>query len=220
LTPLSEHFLQDPLPCPSDPATAFASIAAALVDTGWGVFTGLMPDPLVRRLADSAQSLETYRQAGVGRHTDSQLNPFVRRDRIVWIDGREPAGRDWLHWTEGLRVHLNRTLMLGLTSFESHFACYESGAFYRKHVDAFRGEANRVVSVVCYLNDAWLPGDGGELVLYDESGSELGRFPPVLGTVAVFLSEQFPHEVLPARAPRYSLAGWFRRRAELPLDNV
>jgi Predicted proline hydroxylase len=33
---------------------------------------------------------------------------------------------------------------------------------------------------------------------------------PQMGTLAVFLSERFPHEVLPARADRYSIAGWFR----------
>jgi SM-20-related protein len=33
---------------------------------------------------------------------------------------------------------------------------------------------------------------------------------PLHGTVVVFLSEEFPHEVLPASRDRYSIAGWFR----------
>jgi hypothetical protein len=33
------------------------------------------------------------------------------------------------------------------------------------------------------------------------------------GTLVVFLSDRFPHEVLPARRERLSLAGWFRRRS-------
>jgi SM-20-related protein len=33
---------------------------------------------------------------------------------------------------------------------------------------------------------------------------------PQMGTLVVFLSERFPHEVLPAHADRYSIAGWFR----------
>lgn len=217
---MQDPSLQDPLPCLPDPHAAFERIATGLVEAGWGVFTGLMPNGLIAPLADLARSLGRYRAAGVGRQQHAQLNRFVRRDRIVWIDDAEPAGRQWLSWAEGLRVHLNRTLMLGLSSFESHFACYPPGAFYRRHLDAFRGEANRIVSVVCYLNEGWLPGDGGELVLFDETGVELGRFPPTLGTLAVYLSEQFPHEVLPTRVNRYSLAGWFRCRAELPLANV
>ena len=33
---------------------------------------------------------------------------------------------------------------------------------------------------------------------------------PSFGSVAIFLSEEFPHEVLPATRDRYSIAGWFR----------
>jgi SM-20-related protein len=33
------------------------------------------------------------------------------------------------------------------------------------------------------------------------------------GTLVVFLSERFEHEVLPTARARVSLAGWFRRRA-------
>ncbi|HDX9011350.1 TPA: 2OG-Fe(II) oxygenase, partial [Aeromonas dhakensis] len=30
------------------------------------------------------------------------------------------------------------------------------------------------------------------------------------GRLVLFLSEEFPHEVLPANQERYSIAGWFR----------
>ena len=33
---------------------------------------------------------------------------------------------------------------------------------------------------------------------------------PNFGTIVVFLSEEFPHEVLPALRDRYAIAGWFR----------
>jgi SM-20-related protein len=33
---------------------------------------------------------------------------------------------------------------------------------------------------------------------------------PQLNTLVLFLSERFPHEVLPAKRVRYSLTGWFR----------
>jgi SM-20-related protein len=34
--------------------------------------------------------------------------------------------------------------------------------------------------------------------------------PPKNGTLVLFLSEEFPHEVLVAKKTRYSIAGWFR----------
>ncbi|MDX1466999.1 MAG: 2OG-Fe(II) oxygenase, partial [Halomonas sp.] len=38
---------------------------------------------------------------------------------------------------------------------------------------------------------------------------------PQAGTFACFLSDSVPHEVLPTRLPRSSIAGWFRRNASL-----
>ncbi|MEF1189887.1 2OG-Fe(II) oxygenase, partial [Vibrio parahaemolyticus] len=39
---------------------------------------------------------------------------------------------------------------------------------------------------------------------------EIATIPPRGGRLLVFLSEQFPHEVLPTNAQRFSIAGWFR----------
>ena len=91
---------------------------------------------------------------------------------------------------------------------------YDVITFYKRHVDAFRGQANRVLTTVLYLNHDWLPTDGGQMVLYPETGDgELARIEPAMGTLAVFLSEEFPHEVLPANRDRFSIAGWYRVNA-------
>ena len=112
---------------------------------------------------------------------------------------------------------LNRALFLGLFEYEAHFAHYPPGAFYRRHLDSFRGRANRVVSTVGYLNPDWPEDGGGEMVLYapDEPEREVARVRPSAGTFACFLAERVPHEVLPTRLPRASIAGWFRRNASL-----
>ena len=56
----------------------------------------------------------------------------------------------------------------------------------------------------------WKAEDGGELVLYrGEEDSQGMRVSPSWGTIVVFLSEEFPHEVLPANRDRYSIAGWY-----------
>lgn len=149
--------------------------------------------------------------AGIGRDEQHMLNNFVRTDEICWITGESEAGRQWLDWTGALQKFLNQRLFLGLFSFESHFAHYAPGAYYKRHLDAFKGEANRVLSLVVYLNPSWIPEYGGELVLYTGKDSEENiRVLPLFGTVVSFLSEDFPHEVLPASQDRYSVAGWFR----------
>lgn len=210
-TPLFETS-SEPVASPGD------EIAAALTKFGWGVFHHFAPVPLCDALLSRATEIETYRKAGVGRQKARRLNRFIRRDRTAWIEGRATAETDWLNWAEQLRVDLNRTLYLGLDGFESHFSHYPPGAFYRKHVDVFKGSSNRVVSLVVYLNPDWSLADGGQLALYDQADNELGKFPPTMGTVVVFFSDYFPHEVLTTTGDRYSVAGWFRRREELPVS--
>jgi SM-20-related protein len=38
---------------------------------------------------------------------------------------------------------------------------------------------------------------------------------PTAGTLVLFESERFVHEVLPAADKRYSIAGWFRKNASI-----
>ena len=150
----------------------------------------------------------------MGRGANFKHNPFVRSDSICWITGEQPVCQSWLNWSAALQQYLNQRLLLGLFSFESHFACYQPGDFYRRHYDAFRGGSNRVLSLVAYLNPGWSTDDAGELVLYSDDQDHVGtRVVPLLGTVVVFLSEAFPHEVLAASRERWSIAGWYRRNA-------
>lgn len=191
----------------------FAAIAADLRATGYSVNPAALAPALSGALREQVVALppSQFRRAGVGRQQQHRFNRFVRTDDICWITGESPTGAAWLRWAAALQHYLNRHLLLGLFSFESHYAHYAPGDFYRRHYDAFRGEANRMVSLVLYLNPGWGPQDGGELVLYrDEADREGLRVTPLLGTVVAFLSEEFPHEVLPAARHRYSIAGWFR----------
>jgi SM-20-related protein len=187
----------------------FDTIAQDLVTQGFSVQPNALPPELAQSLQQQAQATD-FCKAGIGRNSDHALNDTIRSDEICWITEATEAGAHWLNWAEALKTYLNQRLFLGLFSFESHFAHYAPGDFYKKHVDAFRGETNRVLSLVVYLNEDWQAEHGGELVIYNEHGDELHRVSPELGTIVVFLSEEFPHEVLPAQRDRYSIAGWFR----------
>lgn len=191
----------------------FEMIAANLTEKGYSITPNGLPADLAQGLLLHASAMPQHQfdPAGIGRDQEQILNRFVRSDEICWINGESPVGTQWLDWARSLQVFLNRRLYLGLFSFESHFAHYGPGDFYKRHYDAFRGEANRILSLVVYLNPGWGPDDGGELVLYRSDEDREGiKVTPALGTVVVFLSEDFPHEVLPASRDRYSIAGWFR----------
>ncbi|WP_444890413.1 2OG-Fe(II) oxygenase [Microbulbifer sp. DLAB2-AA] len=193
--------------------TLFAHIARDLTEQGYSIRHAALPESLSSALFTYQQEMngEKFIDAGVGRGDDYLRNEFVRTDEICWITGESATGSDWLSWAGQPQVYLNRHLFLGLFSFESHFAHYRPGDYYKRHYDAFRGEANRVLSLVVYLNPGWSTADAGELVLYKDEQDRVGtKVMPLMGTVVTFLSEEFPHEVLPANRDRYSIAGWFR----------
>lgn len=191
----------------------FEHIASDLIEKGYSINPNALPPALTESLLQQLQEMNKaqFEKAGIGRESDHTMNEAVRSDEICWISGESDAGRDWLNWSLELQQYLNRRLFLGLFSFESHFASYQKGDFYKRHLDAFKGQTNRVLSMVVYLNKDWLPEDQGELVLYkSESDQEGIKVSPTFGTVVIFLSEEFPHEVLPAQRERFSIAGWFR----------
>lgn len=182
--------------------------------------TNIFPNNLIGQLKDRLLSLETMhalRSAGIGRGSQHVQNSNVRSDEILWLGQSDPVEAEFLNWMEQLRVGLNRRLFLGLFDFECHFAIYNEGAYYRRHVDAFLGQRNRVVTTVFYLNDDWKPEDGGELLMFADCGiagsdadNPIDVISPVAGKMVIFMSDRYPHEVLPARRKRYSIAGWFR----------
>lgn len=190
----------------------FSLIAQDLETKGYSIRPGALSEELMNSLIIHQQEeADSFKKAGIGRTDNFQINDFVRTDKICWITGETQSGKQWLDWAAGLQSHLNRRLFLGLFSFESHFAHYAPNDYYKKHYDAFRGEANRVLSIVAYFNPNWTSADGGELVMYMDDEDKTGiKVQPHSGTLVTFLSEEFPHEVLPTNRDRYSIAGWFR----------
>lgn len=204
-------FLQGPL---------LQLIVDDLADQGWSQQDAFLPDALVAQLATECRARDAAGKlaaAAIGRGDGQAVREGIRGDRIQWIEpGQCEACDQYLAALDTLRRLINRSLYLGLEDFEGHFALYPPGAFYQKHLDRFRDDDRRTVSAVFYLNRDWPAAQGGELRLYlpDERTLDL---PPLAGRLVVFLSGEFPHEVLPASHERLSLTGWFRRRGDAPL---
>jgi SM-20-related protein len=189
------------------------TVMDALPSDGYVVIDDALPDALARALQQRILAIKNtgdLKKAGIGRRQDHTIARNIRQDCIQWMDRSDASESGWLTAMERLRGCANRELLLGLFEYESHFAHYPPGAGYKKHYDAFKGQSNRVLSTVYYLNENWQPGDGGELAIYDDEGQLITQVQPVLNRLVIFLSEEFPHEVLPAKNHRYSIAGWFR----------
>ena len=188
-------------------------IAEALAERGFIHLQHLLPQWLVVQLMHEAKRLAAFefKPAGIGRNNSQQLNTQVRTDSTLWLSNNSVIQQAYLDWMEQLRMGLNRRLFMGLFDFECHFSHYSTGDFYQRHLDAFKGRSNRILSSVFYLNPHWSENDGGELLLYaDEQPSPLLIVPPRFNSGILFLSDVFPHEVLASQCDRFSIAGWYR----------
>lgn len=188
----------------------YSKIADALVEDGHIIIPHAINKELSLNLLTHAKKTKNYKTAAISRAAKKQVNPTKRRDKIRWMDEDNGVQSEFLNFANGLKEYLNRELFMCITYFESHFALYEKGDFYETHLDAFKNSTNRIVTVVYYLNEEWSEELGGELVIYDENDNILKKVSPNLNTLVVFLSDKFPHEVLPPKRRRHSIAGWFR----------
>jgi SM-20-related protein len=183
----------------------FVLIAEALP---MALTTGLLQE-WQRRYATGAAA-----PAQIGKGHQQHKAQLIRSDQIHWLTTADPqpdviaffaAVRRWSHV-------VNQSLFLCINAFECHFACYEPGAFYQKHRDCFQSDNGRRLSLVFFLNHDWQSTDGGELVLYHPDSEEqiLAVIAPTFGTLVLFDSQRFPHEVRPTKRQRLSLTGWFK----------
>lgn len=192
-------------------------ITEQLADAGWCVMPGFVSEVEVAALREeclAAYDAGGFHAAGVGRG-QAQIHSEVRGDRILWVDEAQagPALRAMLGRFEELRQAVNQSLFLGLFELELHFAVYPPGGGYQRHLDRFRDDDRRSLTVILYLNEPdWSEADGGLLRFWPQEDAVPLDILPAGGTLVTFLSERFWHEVLPARRQRLSLTGWFRRR--------
>jgi SM-20-related protein len=195
----------------------YGAIATGLGARGYVVLDDALPAALLSLLdADCVDDASgTFAPSGMGRDLQRSTDVDVRGDVVSWLDHGRAADHSYLDLMNDLRSALNERLYLGLLDYECHYAIYGAGARYAKHLDSLVGRKNRVLSTVVYLNSAWALADGGELVLYRGSApAAIARILPQPGLMVMFLSEDFPHEVLAATRSRHSIAGWFSGRAQ------
>lgn len=194
-------------------------ITSGLADRGFVVVLGFLARAAVTALRAEGvrrRAAGEFHAASVGRAGGEQRDTSIRGDSICWLDadGATAPERALLVHLDALRSALNGALLLDITALEAHYACYLPGGRYVRHVDRFRDNDARVISLVLYLNDDWHDVDGGALRIYatptaDAPACEVS---PRGGTLVAMRSEAIEHEVLPATTERWSIAAWMRRR--------
>ncbi|GGE93026.1 SM-20-related protein [Chishuiella changwenlii] len=161
---------------------------------------------------------QDFHQAAIGNSQNEQIVKSIRGDKILWIDESKMTETEEIFFSKINHFidYLNRTCYMGIEESEFHYAIYPEGTFYQRHVDAFKNDDRRTLSMVFYLNDEdWKDDFGGQLTLFlpDENNKEKELdILPLAGRLAIFDSKTIPHEVKKVNKPRYSITGWLKTR--------
>ena len=178
-----------------------------------GIDAHFLSIPLAASLQSNLIALFDAKQlhhAGIGNDTIQEHDKTVRGDMIYWLDRKhdDQVENSFFDLIDAFVLHLNSTCYTGITGYEFHYARYEAGSFYKKHLDQFRSNDSRKYSMIIYLNKDWKTADGGELCIHQNGGSQ--NISPDNGKGVFFKSNELVHEVMLTHKARMSITGWLK----------
>lgn len=200
----------------------YEQAALEISERGYHIIDGFLSAAEVGNILATIQAEEAegaFGPAGIGQGRDFQRDRTIRRDKIRWIDHNAPPASciPYFERLNDLIRYLNRTCYLGIRDMEMHFAVYQTGGFYKRHLDVFQRGQSRKLSAICYLNPNWAATDGGALKLYLPQANgreETIKVLPHAGRLMLFESHAIEHEVQVAHRERFSITGWLKDEAQ------
>lgn len=155
---------------------------------------------------------EALKSAGIGNNTKLLKDKLFRSDKIFWLDKshNDIHENSFFDLMDDFVQYLNRTCYAGIVDYEFHYALYEKGSFYKRHLDQFKNDNKRAFSMIMYLNVNWKEGDGGELCVYFPNHDQI--ITPTNGKCVFFKSDELEHEVLLSHQMRMSVTGWLKTK--------
>ena len=149
--------------------------------------------------------------AGTGNKTIILHDKLIRSDKIYWLDAvhKNPHEDNFFKLMDSFVTYLNATCYTGISGYEFHYTLYETGSYYKRHIDQFRNDDSRVYSMIMYLNPDWQLSDGGQLRIHNKGNWQ--SISPTNGKCVFFKSNELVHEVLITHQPRLSITGWLKR---------
>jgi SM-20-related protein len=192
----------------------FETLISSYLDTKVGMVPDFISEELAENLVQRLFELKEQnllKAAGIGNVAKLTHNAEIRSDAIYWLDrnNNNEFENQFLDQVDAFVTYLNRSCYTGITGYEFHFALFDKGSFYRKHLDQFQNNSSRQFSMITYLNQNWQPEDGGELCIYDEA--KIQKVTPNNRKTVFFKSDELVHEVLETNKARLSVTGWLRR---------
>ena len=193
----------------------FEGIIDGILSNGYGICDDFLTknevENLLKAFSERYQK-GLFKEASIGKQSEVQKDLQIRGDEILWLenDSVDISERVLLDRNQEFINYLNQTCYLGISDSEIHFAKYEIGKFYRRHRDTFQAQKGRVLSVIYYLNQDWIPANGGNLIIYTNVDNiEIPiTIAPLAGRLICFESAKLDHEVTETFKERLSVTGW------------
>lgn len=178
-----------------------------------GIAHNFLSEVLAANLKQNLYTLiseNKLQEAGIGNKKNLHNNNTVRSDVIYWLDKKhnDIHENSFFELMDAFVDFLNTTCYTGITGYEFHYAMYDKGSFYKRHLDQFKNSQSRAFSVIMYLNENWQTEDGGELCIYHQASEQI--IEPMNGKCVFFKSSELEHEVLVSHQQRMSITGWLR----------
>ena len=191
----------------------FETIIDSFLENRVGLTDDFLNEDLSSKLKENLLLLlldEKFKVAGIGSKSNLVTNQLIRSDIIYWLDRKHNNIHEnsFFDLIDLFVEYLNRTCYTGITGYEFHYAYYEKGSSYKKHLDQFKDNQNRAYSMIMYLNTNWNPSDGGQLCIYHQDFSQI--ISPINGKCVFFKSSELEHEVLLNHKSRMSITGWLK----------
>jgi SM-20-related protein len=191
----------------------FDSLINSFIETKVGITENFLSPQLAADLKANLQALYADQQlqtAGIGNDSAFLQDKLIRNDKIYWLDRAHNDVHEnaFFDLMDSFVSFLNKECYTGITSYEFHYALYEKGSFYKKHLDQFQSNKSRAFSMIMYLNTDWEEKDGGELCIYHDDAMQMVS--PTNGKCVFFKSSELLHEVLLTHKPRLSITGWLK----------
>lgn len=192
---------------------AFEAIISSFLGNRVGLRNNFLNEDLAKNLRENLLHLlfeKQFKVAGIGNNSKLITNQSIRSDIIYWLDRKHNNSHEnsFFDLIDEFVAYLNKTCYTGITGYEFHYAYYDTGTFYKRHLDQFKDNSSRAFSMIMYLNNNWSASDGGELCIYHQDVPQI--IAPINGKCAFFKSSELEHEVLLSHKPRMSITGWLK----------
>ena len=192
----------------------FDLLIDSYMDTKVGIDVGFLNKELCDGLRQNILQLQRENKmttAGIGNLEVKDAGQKMRGDKIFWMDKSHDNifEQEFLQLAEDFIIHLNRSCYTGINGYEFHYALYEEGSGYKRHLDQFKNDSDRKYSLISYLNEDWTEADGGQLWAYPEKAVQ--KILPHAQTCVFFKSDEMEHEVTTSNRSRMSITGWLKR---------